>query len=93
MEMNNKYIEMKGFLSFLIMHEINKMALCGEDLAEKIGNKMQEAVLEVSRTVSAGLGEGLQKVLGPAIQKLVTSSPFCFSLVLNTPFAFSFLFD
>ena len=28
----------------------------------------------------------------PGIQKLVTSSLFCFSLALNTSFAFNFLF-
>lgn len=31
------FIEFKGFLSFLIMHELNQRALAGEDLAKKIG--------------------------------------------------------
>ena len=30
-------IEFKGFLSFLILHELSKKSLAGEDLARKIG--------------------------------------------------------
>ena len=32
-------IEFKGFLSFLILHELNQKPLAGEDLAEKIGRR------------------------------------------------------
>lgn len=34
-----KYLDMKGFLSFLILHEISKRKLCGDDLAEIIGER------------------------------------------------------
>lgn len=30
-------LEFKGFLSFLILHELSKKNLCGDDLAQKIG--------------------------------------------------------
>lgn len=32
-------LELKGFLSFLILHELDKKSLCGEDLAKKIGRR------------------------------------------------------
>lgn len=32
-------IEFKGLLSFLILHELSKKSLCGEDLAKKIGRR------------------------------------------------------
>lgn len=32
-------LELKGFLSFLILHELSKKSLCGDDLAEKIGRR------------------------------------------------------
>ncbi len=32
-------LEFKGFLSFLILHELKSKALCGEDLAKKIGKR------------------------------------------------------
>ena len=32
-------LEFKGFLSFLILHELNTKPLCGEDLAKKIGKR------------------------------------------------------
>lgn len=35
----NPHIEFKGFLSFLIMHELNQKTLAGEDLAKKIGKR------------------------------------------------------
>ncbi|MCF7866252.1 PadR family transcriptional regulator [Candidatus Woesearchaeota archaeon] len=35
--MSKQFIEFKGFLSFLILHELNKKILCGEDLAVLIG--------------------------------------------------------
>jgi len=34
-----EFLDMKGHLSFLILHEINKKKLCGEDLAILIGNR------------------------------------------------------
>ncbi len=34
-----KYLNMKGFLTFQILHELNGMKLCGDDLAEIIGSK------------------------------------------------------
>lgn len=37
--MARRYIEMKGFLSFLILHELSKKKICGEELAENIGNR------------------------------------------------------
>lgn len=33
------YLELKGFLSFLILHEINQKMLCGDDLSKKIGRR------------------------------------------------------
>lgn len=35
----SKMIEFKGLLSFLILHELSKKSLCGEDLAKKIGRR------------------------------------------------------
>jgi len=35
----SKYLELKGFLSFLILHEVGSKGLCGEDLAKKIGKR------------------------------------------------------
>ena len=35
----SEYLELKGFLSFLILHEVDKKRLCGEDLAKKIGGR------------------------------------------------------
>ena len=35
----SEYMELKGFLSFLILHEIGQKKLCGEDLAKKIGRR------------------------------------------------------
>lgn len=32
-------LEFKGFLSFLILHEISKISLCGDELAHKIGKR------------------------------------------------------
>ena len=36
---NIKHIDMKGFLSFFILHEINKRPLCGDELAGLIGKR------------------------------------------------------
>ncbi|MFH1212107.1 MAG: PadR family transcriptional regulator [Candidatus Woesearchaeota archaeon] len=33
----SKFLEMKGFLSFFILHELSHKELCGDDLAKKIG--------------------------------------------------------
>ena len=35
----SEYMELKGFLSFLILHEVGQKRLCGEDLAKKIGRR------------------------------------------------------
>lgn len=37
--MSSPFLELKGFLSFLILHELGKKSLCGEDLAKKIGKR------------------------------------------------------
>lgn len=37
--MASQLLDLKGFLSFLILHELGKKALCGEDLAKKIGRR------------------------------------------------------
>jgi DNA-binding PadR family transcriptional regulator len=34
-----KYLDMKGFLSFLILHELNKKRLCGDELSDIIGKR------------------------------------------------------
>ncbi len=34
-----KFIDFRGFLSFLILHELNKKRLCGDELAYSIGNR------------------------------------------------------
>ncbi|MBU0667426.1 MAG: winged helix-turn-helix domain-containing protein [Nanoarchaeota archaeon] len=33
----SEYLQLKGFLSFLILHELKQKRLCGEDLAKKVG--------------------------------------------------------
>ena len=43
-------------------------------LAEKIGNKMQEAVVQMSESMQSGIEESLRKVMAPAIEKLVQAS-------------------
>lgn len=35
----SEYLELKGFLSFLILHEVSNKDMCGEDLARKIGRR------------------------------------------------------
>lgn len=35
----SEYLELKGFLSFLVLHEVGRKRLCGEDLAKKIGRR------------------------------------------------------
>lgn len=37
--MDKPLLELKGFLSFLILHELGKKSFCGEDLAKKIGRR------------------------------------------------------
>jgi PadR family transcriptional regulator, regulatory protein PadR len=37
--MNEPILEFKGFLSFLILHELSKNNLCGDELAHKIGKR------------------------------------------------------
>lgn len=43
--MTKRLLELKGFLSFLILHELQKKSLCGEDLAKKIGKRKGETRL------------------------------------------------
>jgi len=38
-KLESEYLELKGFLSFLILHEVGRKRLCGEDLAKKIGGR------------------------------------------------------
>lgn len=45
-----------------------------QGLAEKIGNKMQEAVLHVSESVQSGMENSLERIMRPAIEKLVEAS-------------------
>jgi DNA-binding PadR family transcriptional regulator len=33
------YVELKGFLSFFILHELNEISLSGDDLARRIGER------------------------------------------------------
>ena len=33
------YLELKGFLSFLILHELSLKSLCGDELSHKIGER------------------------------------------------------
>ncbi|MBD3209115.1 PadR family transcriptional regulator [Candidatus Woesearchaeota archaeon] len=37
--MARQFLALKGFLSFLILHELRKKQLCGEDLAKKLGKR------------------------------------------------------
>lgn len=37
--MQPQYIDMRGFLSFLILHELKKRGMCGDELAFCIGQK------------------------------------------------------
>jgi len=34
-----KYLSLKGFLSFQILHELKRKPVCGDDLAQVIGKK------------------------------------------------------
>lgn len=43
-------------------------------LAEKIGDKMQKALIEVSGTIQGGLDDSLNRIMAPAIQTLVANS-------------------
>ena len=36
---DHPYLQLKGFLSFLILHELAQKSLCGDDLANKIGGR------------------------------------------------------
>ncbi len=39
MEKRRRIIDLKGFLSFQILHELKRKRLCGDELAEIIGKK------------------------------------------------------
>ena len=45
-----------------------------QGLAEKIGNRMQEAVIDMSERLQEGIASSLAAVLGPAVEKLVAAS-------------------
>ncbi len=45
-----------------------------QGLAEQIGEKMQESLIEVQRGIQTGLEESLQKIMAPAINKLVNET-------------------
>ncbi|MBN2459715.1 PadR family transcriptional regulator [Candidatus Woesearchaeota archaeon] len=38
-ESGSDYLELKGFLSFLILHELSLKNLCGDELSNKIGQR------------------------------------------------------
>jgi DNA-binding PadR family transcriptional regulator len=38
-ESGSDYLELKGFLSFLILHELNLKSLCGDELSKAIGKR------------------------------------------------------
>jgi DNA-binding PadR family transcriptional regulator len=38
-EADSDYLELKGFLSFLILHELNLKSLCGDELSKAIGKR------------------------------------------------------
>jgi DNA-binding PadR family transcriptional regulator len=38
-EDSSDYLELKGFLSFLILHELNLKSLCGDELSKAIGKR------------------------------------------------------
>lgn len=38
-ESGSEYLELKGFLSFLILHELNNKSLCGDELSIRIGQR------------------------------------------------------
>tara|TARA_R110002167_G_C12702336_1_gene653719 strand:+ start:745 stop:2952 length:2208 start_codon:yes stop_codon:yes gene_type:complete len=45
-----------------------------QGLAEKIGEKMQESLIEVTSGIQQGLEQSLQNVMGPAMDKLVSDA-------------------
>lgn len=45
-----------------------------QGLAEKIGDRLQEAVIQSTDTIRAGLEESLNKIMAPAIQSLVDNA-------------------
>ncbi|WP_336268486.1 anti-phage ZorAB system protein ZorA [Vreelandella arctica] len=42
-----------------------------QGLAEKIGEKMQESLIQVTQSIQSGLEQSLEKIMAPAINKLV----------------------
>lgn len=38
-ESGSDYLQLKGFLSFLILHELNLKSLCGDELSKAIGKR------------------------------------------------------
>ena len=45
-----------------------------QGLAEKIGDKMQEAMSQVGETISTGLKDSLHEILSPALEKMATDA-------------------
>src|SRR4030065_2711296 len=41
---NSEYLELKGFLSFLILHELSLKNLCGDELSSKIGERKNRSL-------------------------------------------------
>jgi len=40
----SEYLELKGFLSFLILHELSLKSLCGDELSKAIGKRRKSAL-------------------------------------------------
>lgn len=45
-----------------------------QGLAEQIGNRMQEAMVQAGETISAGIKDSLHEVLSPALEKMATDA-------------------
>ncbi|MBU1201109.1 MAG: PadR family transcriptional regulator [Nanoarchaeota archaeon] len=60
--LESQYLELRGFLSFLILHEVGLRKLCGEDLAKKIGRR-KGAMLLTPGTIYPALKELRKKKL------------------------------
>ncbi len=40
----SEYLELKGFLSFFILHELSLKSLCGDELSKKIGERKKASL-------------------------------------------------
>ena len=43
-EKESEYLELKGFLSFFILHELSLKSLCGDELSKKIGERKKASL-------------------------------------------------